>query len=120
MFYTLCFMFPLLHLYYHIQHNVSMLIFNMVSKPPSRGHGFLSLLCLRAIFVFLDVSSLHSSSLGFHYYCQHFSVYSHATVRNHINTARSLHSSNHYHRTKLHSRDLLNLIKSQGFINLPS
>ena len=77
-------------------------------------------MCLRAIFVFLGVSSLRSSSLAFHYCRQHFLVYSHATIKNHINTARPLPSSNHYHRAKLHSRDLLILIKSQGFINLPS
>ena len=46
--------------------------------------------------------------------------YSHATVRSRINTARPLPSSNYCHRAKLHSRDLLNLIKSQYFIKLPS
>ena len=46
--------------------------------------------------------------------------YSHATVRSRINTARPLPSSNYRHRAKLHSRDLLNLIKSQDFIKLPS
>ena len=46
--------------------------------------------------------------------------YSHATVRSRTNTARPLPSSNYRHRAKLHSRDLLNLIKSQDFIKLPS
>ena len=46
--------------------------------------------------------------------------YSQATVRSRINTTRPLPSSNYCHRAKLHSRDLLNLIKSQDFIKLPS
>ena len=45
---------------------------------------------------------------------------SHATVRSRINTARPLPFSNYRHRAKLHSRDLLNFIKSQDFIKLPS
>ena len=46
--------------------------------------------------------------------------YSHATVRSRINTTRPLLSLNYRNRAKLHSRDLLNLIKSQDFIKLPS
>ena len=46
--------------------------------------------------------------------------YSHVTVRSHINTARPLPSLNYRHKTKLYSRDLLNLIKSQDFIKLSS
>ena len=46
--------------------------------------------------------------------------YSQATVRSRINTVRPLSSSNYCHRAKLRSRDLLNLIKSQDFIKLPS
>ena len=46
--------------------------------------------------------------------------YSQAIVRSRINIARPLPSSNYRHRAKLDSRDLLNLIKSQDFIKLPS
>ena len=46
--------------------------------------------------------------------------YSHAIVRSRINTVRPLLSSNYRNRAKLHLRDLLNLIKSQDFIKLPS
>ena len=45
--------------------------------------------------------------------------YNYATVRSRINTVRPL-PLNHRHIAKLHLRDLLNLIKSQGFIKLPS
>ena len=46
--------------------------------------------------------------------------YSQATVRSRINTARPLPFLNYRHRAKLHSRDLLNLIKSQDFIKFSS
>ena len=46
--------------------------------------------------------------------------YGHATVRSRINTTRPLPFSNYRKRAKLHLRDLLNLIKSQDFIKLPS
>ena len=106
--------------YQHIQHGVSMLIFNMVSELPSCGHGFLSLR-------YIQEQSL-SSSMFFH--CVHLLWlptaavktlrYSQATVRSRINTARSLSSSNYRHRAKFYSMDLLNLIKSQDFIKSPS
>ena len=45
----LYFMLPHPHpyLYQHIQRSVLMLIFNMVSGPPSYSHGFLSLQCIK-------------------------------------------------------------------------
>ena len=43
---VLYFMLPFPHQYQHIQHGVSMLIFNMVSKPPSCGYVF----CLYGVF----------------------------------------------------------------------
>ena len=45
---VLYFMLLLPHPYWHIQHGVSILIFNMVSKPPFCGHGFLSLRCIKS------------------------------------------------------------------------
>ena len=39
----LYFILSLPHPYQHIQHGISILIFNMVSEQPSCGHGFLSL-----------------------------------------------------------------------------
>ena len=117
---VLYFMLSLPYLYSHIQHSVLILIFNMVSKHPSCGHGVLSLR-------YIEKQSL-SSSVFFR--CVHLLWlptaavktlrYSQATVRSRINTARPLLSSNYRHRAKLHSRDLLNLIKSQDFIKLPS
>ena len=74
---------------------------------------------LRAIFVFFDVSSLRYL-LWLPTTAVKTLRYSHVTVRSHINTARLLPSSNYCHKVKLHSRDLLNLIKSQSFIKLLS
>ena len=74
---------------------------------------------LRAIFVFLGVFFAAFIFFDFLLLLSKLSG-SHATVRSRINTARPLPSLNYRHRAKLHSRDLLNLIKSQDFIKLPS
>ena len=95
---VLYFMLSLPHLYQHIQHGVSMLIFNMVSELPSCGHGFLSLRYIQekslssSVFFF----SLCSSSLA-SYYCRQNSP---------------VQSS---HRQKSHQH-----CKTIGFLKLPS
>ena len=62
---VLHFMLSLPHPQQHIQHSVSMLIFNMVSEP----RFSVLTVYLRAIFIYLSVFSLHSSSLAS--YCCH-------------------------------------------------
>ena len=75
---------------------------------------------LRAIFVFLGVFFAAFIFFWLPTTAVKILRYSQATVRSCINTARPLSSSNNRHKAKLHSRDLLNLIKSQDFIKLPS
>ena len=75
---VLYFMLSLPHLYQHIQHGVSMLIFNMVSELPSCGHDFLPLRYIQekssssSVFFF----SLCSSSLASYCYFQNSPVQS--------------------------------------------
>ena len=76
------------------------------------------MVCLKAIFVFFGVSLWCSSSLAIPTIAIKTFWYSHAIVRSYINTIRPLPSSNYRHRAKLHLTDLLNLIKSQDFIDL--
>ena len=63
---VLYFMLSLPYLYQHFQHAVLMLIFNMVSKPHSCGHGVLSLRYIQeqSLSSFVFFFSLRSSSLA--------------------------------------------------------
>ena len=76
---VLHFMLSLPHPQQHIQHSVSMLIFNMVSEP----RFSVLTVYLRVIFIFLGVFSLHLSSLASYCCRQNSSVQSSHRQKSH-------------------------------------
>ena len=121
---VLYFILSLPHLYQHIQHGVSMLIFNMVSELPSCGHGFLSLRYIleQSLSFSVFFFSLCSSSLASYCCCQNSPVQlsDRQKSHQHYNTIAFLklpsqsqtsfkRSSKPYQISRFHQASILNL-----------